>query len=77
MAKDSCILCGKETPYEFDTHIDNRVGYIEGMGQLCSTCYRSTNNRSHIAVPKEYFEKYSNNMELGEKLRMFYIDNDN
>lgn len=75
MSKDSCILCGKETPYEFETHIDNRSGYIEGMGQLCVSCYRGTTNRNHIVVPEEYFQKYSNNMELGEQLRKFYNKN--
>ena len=39
MAKDNCIMCGVETPYEFETHIDMRVGYIEGAGQLCKDCY--------------------------------------
>jgi hypothetical protein len=36
MAKDYCIMCGVETPYDFETHIDLRIGYIEGAGQLCS-----------------------------------------
>ncbi len=39
MAKDTCIMCGVETPYDFETHIDLRIGYIEGAGQLCSACY--------------------------------------
>lgn len=33
--KDKCVICGKETPYSFSTHIDLRVGYVEGSGQGC------------------------------------------
>jgi hypothetical protein len=32
---DKCVLCGKETPYLRSTHIDMRVGYVEGGGQGC------------------------------------------
>ena len=33
-----CINCGKETHYKQSDHIDHRMGYIEGAGQLCSRC---------------------------------------
>lgn len=33
--KDKCIICSKETPYLMTTHIDYRVGYLEGSGQGC------------------------------------------
>jgi len=33
--KDLCALCGKESPYDSQTHIEDRVGYIEGAGQTC------------------------------------------
>lgn len=33
--KDKCVICGKETPYSRNTHIDLRVGYVEGGGQGC------------------------------------------
>ena len=36
--KDRCILCDAETAYEDTTHVDMRVGYIEGAGQLCGKC---------------------------------------
>lgn len=39
MAKDKCVMCGEETPYDETVHIDLRVGYIEGAGQLCIDCY--------------------------------------
>lgn len=34
-AFDKCVICGKETPYLKSTHIDMRVGYVEGGGQGC------------------------------------------
>ena len=33
--KDKCVICGKESPYDHKTHIDYRVGYVEGGGQTC------------------------------------------
>jgi len=32
---DKCVICGKETPYLVSTHIDMRIGYVEGGGQGC------------------------------------------
>lgn len=32
---DKCVICGKETPYLRSTHIDYRIGYVEGGGQGC------------------------------------------
>ncbi len=37
--KDKCVLCGAETPYTKKTHIDSRLFYVEGCGQLCRTCW--------------------------------------
>ena len=37
--KDLCISCEAETDYSHDTSIDYRVGYVEGAGQLCETCW--------------------------------------
>jgi hypothetical protein len=33
--KDRCVLCGRETPYDYDTPIDMRIGYEPGSGQQC------------------------------------------
>jgi hypothetical protein len=33
--KDKCVICGRETPYNVDTHVDMREGYVEGQGQTC------------------------------------------
>lgn len=32
---DKCVLCGKISPYRRSTHIDFRIGYVEGAGQGC------------------------------------------
>lgn len=37
---DLCVLCGKMSEYTKETPIDQRVGYIEGAGQLCLECYQ-------------------------------------
>ena len=37
--KDNCVTCDVETLYDRDEHIDTRIGYIEGTGQLCLDCY--------------------------------------
>ena len=39
MEKDKCVICGCETEYTKDTHINNRFGYVEGCGQCCRGCY--------------------------------------
>lgn len=36
--KDLCVLCGKETKYYKDTHVDLRENYVDGAGQLCGNC---------------------------------------
>ena len=36
---DKCVSCGKETEYPKNTHIDYRMYYIEGAGQLCEFCF--------------------------------------
>ena len=33
-----CIVCGEETKYKKSDHVDQRINYIEGAGQLCSRC---------------------------------------
>jgi RecJ-like exonuclease len=38
---DKCVMCGKETIYLTNTPISLRVGYVEGAGQLCSSCYKN------------------------------------
>lgn len=75
MAKDLCIMCGKETAYDFETHIDFRVGYIEGAGQLCQSCYSRGSDRRHIAIPMSMIYDTPNDQELGGKVRQLYYEN--
>ena len=35
---DLCVLCGAETGIPTETPIDQRVGYVEGSGQICRKC---------------------------------------
>ncbi len=76
MPKENCIICGKETTVDVTTHIDFRVGYVEGAGQLCTECYRKGNqsSREHIIIPKDWINDYPNDMELGQKVRQYYWD---
>ncbi|MBC8421840.1 MAG: hypothetical protein H8E03_00310 [Pelagibacteraceae bacterium] len=37
--KDACVSCDCETLYDKEYHIDQRLGYIEGVGQLCLDCW--------------------------------------
>ena len=39
--KDKCVSCGCKTPYEKTDHVDYRLGYVEGAGQLCLECYEN------------------------------------
>lgn len=32
---DKCVICGQNTPYKIGKHINERVGYVEGVGQSC------------------------------------------
>lgn len=75
MAKDTCIMCGVETPYDFETHIDMRIGYIEGAGQLCAACYNQGSNRNHMTIPEWLVENHPNDQELGAKVREIYWAN--
>lgn len=37
---EGCVICGNITPYNINTSIYDRTGYIQGAGQLCSDCYK-------------------------------------
>ena len=43
--KDKCVSCGCKTPYEKSDHVDFRLGYIEGAGQLCKSCFEDIYNK--------------------------------
>lgn len=73
---DTCVVCGKTSPYKVQTHIDYRIGYVEGAGQGCfqpKQCIQSNqSDRELLAIPKYLIEKYPNDMELGGVIREFY-----
>jgi hypothetical protein len=76
MAKDYCVICGKETLYDVETHIDYRIGYVEGAGQLCSSCWDAGNDRSGLVVPRHVVRNTPNDAELGSKVRQIYNTSD-
>ena len=40
LISEYCVICGKETPYDWFDDVNNRVYYIHGVGQLCRKCGR-------------------------------------
>lgn len=37
---EHCVVCGCATEYTKETSISERIGYVEGAGQLCQDCYK-------------------------------------
>jgi hypothetical protein len=86
---DHCVLCGVETAYKRNTHIDIRIGYVEGAGQLCSKCYHFNtisvtkdenpipldSHRQLFTVSEYTVLSTPNDMELGVKVRQLYWEN--
>jgi hypothetical protein len=70
-----CVVCGKETAYRFNDHIDMRHGYIEGAGQCCKSCYDKGTERKHMVIPTDMIYNTPNDQELGAKVRAFYWQN--
>lgn len=44
---EKCILCHADTGYKFDTPIEERDGYVEGVGQLCWRCWIEFSHGDH------------------------------
>ena len=42
--KDKCNLCNDDSLYDKTEPINERIGYIEGSGQLCLDCYDKVYN---------------------------------
>jgi hypothetical protein len=86
MPNEICIICGKETTIDLNTHIDLRYGYVEGAGQCCRECYDRTYNKPSedyittvmknrttlITISAEDILNTPNDMELGAKVRQKY-----
>lgn len=69
---EKCIVCGKDTTYHFNDHIDMRYGYIEGAGQCCVSCYDRGTQRRYITIPEDLIYNTPNDQELGGKVRELY-----
>ena len=37
---EHCVVCRSVTEYTKETPISERIGYVEGAGQLCQDCYK-------------------------------------
>jgi hypothetical protein len=86
MPNEICIICGKQTTIDVNTHIDLRYGYVEGAGQCCKQCYDKTYGRSNdeylttvmknrttlITISAEDILNTPNDQELGTKVRRKY-----
>ena len=74
-----CVICGKETPYRFNDHIDLRIGYVEGSGQGCYNPSLCDNERSRklITISEQTIYDTPNDQELGEIIRALYFKNKN
>ena len=71
--KERCVMCSKLTDYDITTHIDLRHGYVEGMGQLCFSCYTGS-SRNSISVDERTIMDTPNDMELGSKIRRVFYE---
>jgi hypothetical protein len=69
--KDKCVMCGCESNYDISTDINLRYGYIEGMGQLCGTCYTGASRKQFVVDFRTVLDT-PNDAELGEKIRRMY-----
>lgn len=67
--KDKCVMCGADSPYELETHIDYRIGYVEGVGQTCvKECQSvSISHKTILDTPNDY--------KLGELVRKLFYKN--
>lgn len=69
MSKEKCVICGEVTPYDVNTHIDQRRSYVEGVGQLCRSCYTGD---SSVCVPDSVVMGTPNDQDLGGKIRSLF-----
>jgi hypothetical protein len=80
---ETCIVCGIDTVYRLNEHIDMRYGYVEGAGQLCKDCYEGKTTTTSteeimrrrttlITVSEEDILNTSNDADLGALVRRRY-----
>ena len=84
---EQCVSCRKPTVYDTDTHIQNRIGYIQGAGQLCKFCYETIYNKKSYVLRLENMDEskfietsvrydYVNQIKGVYPYEEYYIDND-
>lgn len=85
---EQCVICGANTQYRFHDHIDTRIGYVEGAGQLCTRCWSKDNttieepvglgtpfpDRRLLLVEVDMIKRTPNDQELGAKVRQLYYE---
>ena len=76
---EKCVICGADTQYRFNDHIDLRYNYVEGAGQLCDKCGNkdeepiSLDSHRNLFTVSEYTVLSTpNDQELGSKVRQLY-----
>jgi hypothetical protein len=77
MSKEKCVMCGVETQYDFNTNVNLRYGYIDGMGQLCKSCFNDDHPSDIMCIPKSLIKSTPNDIELGEKIRKLFYKQQN
>ena len=70
--REKCVICNQETLFDYDDHIETRYGYIEGVGQLCISCYEGNADATDISIPNSFVIQTPNDMQLGEKIRRLF-----
>jgi len=68
-----CVICHKETPYTFDTPIDQRRYYYEGVGQLCRDCYREIVNYEIYKVKNSYLTLMTSTLSFSRKIALTIV----
>ena len=65
---DKCVICNSYSEYDEKEHIEFRIGYVEGAGQLCLICHASVKTLRWDAV-QQLIDDTPNDMQLGSKVR--------
>ena len=55
--KEQCVVCKQKTLYNKTDHIDFRIGYVQGVGQLCLDCFGKIYVTSHNITGREKHDK--------------------
>lgn len=72
--KDTCVICGKESPYNLNDHVDYRIGYIDGSGQ---GCFQPNVCKKTISIDIELIKTTPNDFDLGKKVRDLFLKTNN